>query len=164
MGLLKLSLSLQSMPHSFKTNFNFSFQHLFLLLLHLCSFGSRWAYPTRAWSLWLRARGGLFMDLSIYPYGGTSADLWKITTICHLYICRNNLNVLFCNFCKGINKLTLSLLVHCNVGKYSDLIVSQPGWQLSSYRTGSCAFHAGFARFPVEIFWGFLLGFRDFSV
>ena len=28
-----------------------------------------------------RARGGLFTDLSIYPYGGTSADLSKIPPI-----------------------------------------------------------------------------------
>ena len=42
---------------------------------------------------------------------------------CDLYMCRNNLEVLFLNFCKWINKLILTLLVHWNGWKYSDLIV-----------------------------------------
>ena len=57
---------------------------------------------------------------------------------CDLYMCRNNLDVLFLNFCKWINKLILTLLVHWNVWKYSDLILALPqspgttahrGWQ-----------------------------------
>ena len=43
---------------------------------------------------------------------------------CDLYMCRNKLEDLFLNFCKWINKLILTLLVHCNVWKYSDLIVA----------------------------------------
>ena len=43
---------------------------------------------------------------------------------CDLYMCRNNLKVSFLNFFKGINNLSLTLFVHWNVGKYSDLIVS----------------------------------------
>ena len=42
---------------------------------------------------------------------------------CDLYMFRNNLEVLFLYFCKWINKLSLTLFVPCNVGKYSDLIL-----------------------------------------
>ena len=38
-------------------------------------------------------------------------------------MCRNNLKVSFLNFCKWINKLSLTLFVHWNVGKYSDFIL-----------------------------------------
>ena len=44
---------------------------------------------------------------------------------CDLYVCRHNLEVFFFNFCKGINKLILTLLVHWNVLKYSDLILTR---------------------------------------
>ena len=40
-----------------------------------------------------------------------------------LYMYRNNLKVLFLNFCKGINKLSVTLFMHWNVRKYSDLII-----------------------------------------
>ena len=42
---------------------------------------------------------------------------------CDLYMRRNNLEVLFLNFCKWINNLILTLLVHWSVWKYSDLII-----------------------------------------
>ena len=44
--------------------------------------------------------------------------------LCDPYMCINNLKVSFVNFRKGINKLSLTLLVHWNVGKYSDLILT----------------------------------------
>ena len=43
---------------------------------------------------------------------------------CDLYMCRNNLKLSLLNFCKGINKLSLTLFVLWNVGKYSYLIVT----------------------------------------
>ena len=42
---------------------------------------------------------------------------------CDLYMYKNNLEVLFLNFCKWIKKLILTLFVHWNVCKYSDLIL-----------------------------------------
>ena len=46
----------------------------------------------------------------------------KFCMFCDLYMCRNNLDILF-NYWKGINNLTLTLLVPWNVGKYSDHIL-----------------------------------------
>ena len=42
---------------------------------------------------------------------------------CDLNMCRNNWEVYFFHFCKGIIKLILTLLVHWNVGKYSDYVI-----------------------------------------
>ena len=44
--------------------------------------------------------------------------------ICDIHMCRNNWEVYFLNFCKGINKMNLILLVHWNVRKYSDHILT----------------------------------------
>ena len=55
-------------------------------------------------------------------------SLWNFWTLC-FRVAANSWGVLWIpiyilNFCKGINKLSLTLFVNWNVGKYSDLILT----------------------------------------
>ena len=70
---------------------------------------------------------------------------------CYLYMYRNNLEVSFLNFCT--NKFILTLLVHWNVWKYSDLIIpkkTRQGWAgldaLADHNTLCMTRHPGRTR------------------
>ena len=55
-----------------------------------------------------------------------------------IYVCfRNNWEASFSNLCKGINKLNVTLLVHWNVGKYSDHIVADKAGAVTLFLVAS---------------------------
>ena len=72
---------------------------------------------------------------------------------CDLSMYKNNWKVYFLDLCKGINKLISTLLVHWNVWKYSDHVVTQVSliisWTTLPGPPTTLGFHSGPGGFSI---------------